>query len=69
MQNVHIIDKNSKNSPQYEVSYKPHPNDEDIWTKFQKHLSSPSETMDKEQVPTITKHSRSNNLVANSSKL
>ena len=42
MQRVHIISKNSKNSPQYNFSYKPYPDDIGTWTKLHKDRFSPS---------------------------
>ena len=43
MQKVHTIDQNSKIPPQYNVSYEPRRDDEDIWTELHEHLYSPSE--------------------------
>jgi hypothetical protein len=65
MQSVYIIGQNSEHTPKYEVSYEPHPEDEDIWTEVHKHLYSPSESLDEDRVKAVVEHSRANNLVAN----
>ena len=65
IQKVHIIGQNNKNPPQYKVPYKLHSDDEDLWIKLHKHPYPPSESLDKEQVPTIIKYSHSKKLVAN----